>query len=608
MSNNLTSAMLDNTAMALPEAYSLVNGKVFATNPVGNLIELSDQPIFPIAKVCSIDGKSDHGVIFAIQTQEKQLEFTVSAKVVFSGINKLLIYLSDAGVNISPSQIEAFKRFIQKSCSMPNIPTRFVISSSGFIDNQLAFAIGDRILVGNSDKYEPKDFLSVIHPADGLMEQGSYDDYQEKVLDACVTKPQRFAICAALAAPLAQLIGLEGGGYHYFGGSGIGKSTLLQCAASVMGLGAEPGDGSKDSLIIRWSSTSNSLEALSSERSGIGIAIDELGAFRAMKLSSVLYKFLSGKGQARLTSNLKLAEQHSASVSILSSGELSVEEKLRMGRESVNAGILARLPSMLITGDDMSLSGESMLDTAERIEQFKDACSEHGGFLGPAFIQSLLDSYESREVLNMDIKQQWQNAVEQLSHYATNSIQRRVIRRFSLTLLAGWLASEMQLIPFSEDEVMESVLFMIELWLNNVETSKTDVERAVDRFTDYLRKNYHSFPSSNNTDFKGIVEGYNHNDLYLLFLPETFLKICEDVTPTQVADELKKLGALKHDAGKQKYRVMIPSTDKRQYFYAIHHTFIEELLEGESYKLTDDISQVLETPLDESHDHNEVLT
>jgi putative DNA primase/helicase len=367
MINELSSAMQENNAASLPDGYSFVGNKIYALNPIGNLIELSDKPITPIAKVCSIDASSDYGVLLVIDVHGEEREFIVSSKVVFSGIGKLLADLADIGVNISPSQVETFKRFIQKAMSMPNLPTKYTVKRSGFINKQLAFAIGETVLVGESDTNSKGDYISVIPSAEGLTAQGSEEDYLKNVLNAIETKPQVFAICAALAAPLAQIVGLEGGGFHIFGASGCGKSTLLQGYASVMGLGSEPGDGSKDSLILRWSSTSNSLEALSSERSGVGIAIDELGAFRAPKLSSVLYKFLSGKGQARLTSSLELAKQHSASVSLLSSGELSVEEKLLLCRETVNAGILARLPSMLITAQDMALDGESMLETAERI-------------------------------------------------------------------------------------------------------------------------------------------------------------------------------------------------------------------------------------------------
>ena len=603
MISDLSDTALANNSYALPEGYSFVDKKIYAFNPVGNLIELSDKPIIPVAKVCSIDANSDHGVLLVIDVNEEQREFIVNSKVVFSGIGKLLASLADAGVNIAPSQVDAFKRFIQKSMSMPNLPTKYSIKQSGFIDGQLAFAMGETVLVGKSDTNSIGDYISVIPAAEGLVAQGSEDDYLTNVLNGIKTKPQVFALSAALAAPLAQLVGLEGGGFHIYGASGCGKSTLLQCYASVMGLGSEPGDGSKESLILRWSSTSNSLEALSSERSGFGIAIDELGAFRAPKLSSVLYKFLSGKGQARLTSSLELAKQHSASVSLLSSGELSVEEKLLMSREIVNAGILARLPSMLLTAQDMALDGESMLETAERIERFKEACAEYGGSLGPRFIQVLLNKYESRESLNDDVRQQWQQTISELADYASNSIQRRVIRRFSLVLLAGWMAVDMELIPFSEDEITEAVTFMIERWLEDIETSKSDVERAIDRLSAYLRRNYHRIPDSNDPEIKGTIDGYKHNGLYVLLLPEVFHQICQDVTPTQVGDELKKIGALKYDSGKQKYRVTVPCTGKRQYFYSIHQSFIHEILDSDFEAQPDDTSDssdpAIEVPLEQ---------
>jgi putative DNA primase/helicase len=601
MSNDISDTALASNSNDLPDGYSSVGNKMYALNPVGNLIELSDKPITPIAKVCSIDANSDYGVLLAIDVQGEQREFIVNSKVVFSGIGKLLASLADAGVNISPTQLDAFKRFIQKTISMPRLPTKYTIKRSGFIPNQLAFAIAEKVLVGVSDTNSDGDYISVIPPAEGLITQGSEDDYLSNVLNAIETKPQIFALCAALAAPLAQLVGLEGGGFHIYGASGCGKSTLLQCYASVMGLGSEPGDGSKESLILRWSSTPNSLEALSSERSGVGIAIDELGAFRAAKLSSVLYKFLSGKGQARLTSSLELAKQHSASVSLLSSGELSVGEKLLLSRETVNAGILARLPSMLLTAQDMALDGESMLETAERIESFKEACAEYGGTLGPTFIQALLDKYESRDSLNNDVQQQWQQTISELSDYACNTIQRRVIRRFALVLLAGWMAADLQLIPFSEDEITESVTFMIERWLEDIETSKTDVERAIDRLSAYLRRNYHRIPDSDDPEIKGAIDGYKHKGLYLLLLPQVFHQICEGVTPVQVGDELKKMGALKHDSGKQKYRVSVPCTGKRQYFYAIHQSFIHELLDSDLEEQADGTSGDLDDALEESH-------
>jgi len=49
------------------------------------------------------------------------------------------------------------------------------------------------------------------------------------------------AISAALAGPLLQLAGMEGGGVHFWGRSSQGKTSLLALAASVWGPGESGG-------------------------------------------------------------------------------------------------------------------------------------------------------------------------------------------------------------------------------------------------------------------------------------------------------------------------------------------------------------------------------
>ena len=55
-----------------------------------------------------------------------------------------------------------------------------------------------------------------------------------------------FAVSAALASPLAYFVGAESGGIHVFGPSSIGKSAMLQAAASVWGRGGTPGYGGRE--------------------------------------------------------------------------------------------------------------------------------------------------------------------------------------------------------------------------------------------------------------------------------------------------------------------------------------------------------------------------
>jgi len=556
------------------------NQKMVMADTNGNLNVFCSCELQPVYKTRSVDGQSHNGLVIHATAHGQQVTIPIELKKLYSGFTSVLADLADKGVNIPTNRVNDFKNYLQQ-CSQLSLPIQYIVQRTGFIEDYLAYNYGRIIIKTESEQNEDADF-SYRPPKgkvpDGLTVLGSYEEYTEHVLQQCVTEPLKFAICMGLSSFLAELMGLEGGGVHVFGPSGSGKSTMLQAMASVVGSGSEPGDGSQESFIIPWSSTANGLEAMLAERSGLGVCIDELGAFKSNKLSSALYKLLAGSGEARMTSNLNVAKRNKASVLMLSTGELSIEDKVRQSNAALNAGLLARIPSVLIEPCHMALEHESLAETAQRIENFKDACTEHGGHLAPLFIQGLLDGFDSKAELEEEIRERWEEAVEQLSEYATNSIQRRVIRRFALILTAGHLACDMELVPWSEQEVTDSIQFMLERWLVNVEMGKSDLERAVDRLKDWLRANFHKLPEATSGKIKGLVDGYRYQDQYILMLPEVFRNLCQNVTPNQVGNKLKTLDVLKYDEGKQQYRVKIPSIGKRQYFYCIDYRFIEDWL------------------------------
>ncbi len=582
-----------NGPAVLPPGFMHLKGRLLVENTQGGMDEVCDHPLRVVALSRAADESGLSGVVFGWGEGDEYQEYTIDAKKVFHGLNAVLADLADKGLNVNHNKVGEFRRLIQKSSSLTGLPRRLLQTRTGFVKGKLVFVNGDQVIVGQADQDPNVEYVPRLpngRAANGLTAKGTLDEYSSNVLEGAKVNLLRYSICAALAAPLADLLGLEGGGSHLAGPSGCGKSTALQAAASVFGIGADPGDGSQDSFILRWNGTSNSWEVVLAERSGLGVFVDELGAHNGSKFSPLLYKVLSGKGNNRMTSDLALAKQFSASVSMLSTGELGIEEKLRLAREPVNAGIHARMPTIYVNADDMALEGECNADTALRIEGFKEACGKYGGVLGPEFVRNLLDGYDSREELENSIREEWDAITEQLAGYAQNSIQRRGLRRFALTMMAGFLAQEMGLLPWTEEEISEAVTFVIERWLENLESSKTDAERAVDRLKDWIRRYYHAIPDSWSSDIKGPIDGYKHND-YLLLLPDTFRRLCQDVLPSQVANQLKAAGALRHDEGKQKYRVTIPCTDKRQYFYAIRNEFVEDILASDRPSFDNDEGQ-----------------
>ena len=575
--------------LAQPAGVHSFNQRMVIADTLGNLNVFCDCELQPIYKTRSVDGMSHNGLVLEATVNTHKVEVTIDLKKIYSGFTNVLADLADRGINIPANRINDFKCYLQQ-CTQLNLPIQYIVQRTGFIEDYLAYNFGRIILKTDNEQNDNANF-SYRPPKgkmpDGLTEQGSFEGYTEQVLQQCVTEPLKFAVCMGLSSFLAELMGLEGGGIHVFGPSGSGKSTMLQAMASVVGSGSEPGDGSQESFIIPWSSTTNGLEAMLAERSGLGVCIDELGAFKSNKLSSALYKLLAGAGEARMTSNLNLAKRNKASVMVLSTGELSIEDKVRQSKAVLNAGLLARIPSVLIEPCHMALKYESLTDTAQRIENFKDACTEHGGHLAPLFIQGLLDGFDSKAELEAEVRERWEEAVVQLSDYANNSIQRRVIRRFALILTAGYLSCDMELVPWSEQDITDSVQFMLERWLVNVEMGKSDLERAIDRLKDWLRANFHKLPDTTSNNIGGVVDGYRHQDQYILMLPDVFRKLCQNVTPNQVGNKLKALEVLKHDEGKQQYRVRVPSIGKRQYFYCIDYCFIEDWLANDD-ELDDD--------------------
>ena len=169
--------------------------------------------------------------------------------------------------------------------------------------------------------------------------RGSLEDWKQGVgaLTAGHALPV-FMVSAALAGPLAYLVGAEGGGVHVFGPSSIGKSAMLAAGASVWGCGGSPG------YVRSWRATANGLEGAAASATDTCLVLDELGVGEARDVGASVYALANGSGKQRARRDGSLQEPKGWRVSVLSSGELPVETKIAedLGRK-VRAGQTIRL-------------------------------------------------------------------------------------------------------------------------------------------------------------------------------------------------------------------------------------------------------------------------
>ena len=136
--------------------------------------------------------------------------------------------LADEGLRINPNQQRAFRTYLA-GCNVTGRVT--IVRRTGWHDID-----GHRVFVLADETIGPKGSERVILNASaaGPYEaRGSLADWQRGVGALSIGHPlPMLAISAALAGPLLDLAGQEGGGLNIFGGSSQGKTTIIQAAAA----------------------------------------------------------------------------------------------------------------------------------------------------------------------------------------------------------------------------------------------------------------------------------------------------------------------------------------------------------------------------------------
>jgi hypothetical protein len=152
--------------------------------------------------------------------------------------------------------------------------------------------------------------------------RGSLDEWKENVARFGVGNSRlTFAISMAFAAALIGPCGYESGGVHFRGCSSIGKTTALAVAGSVWG-------GGSDGYVQTWRATATGLEATAAAHNDALLVLDELAQITAQEAGQAAYMIANGKGKSRSTKELRSRKCASWRLLFLSSGEMSIADKI----------------------------------------------------------------------------------------------------------------------------------------------------------------------------------------------------------------------------------------------------------------------------------------
>ena len=451
-----------------------VNSSRFEMKPHGLYFKSGDEKRpyrisghFDVMSETRDDDAQAWGLLLRFPDRDGLIQTVVITRDMFAGEGaELRSVLSRRGLYINPSSAarQALNEYLSNVATMKRAR---VVSRTGWhrVDGVRVF-----VLPGVNFGTPP---VEVIYQA-GLREAspfgcgGTLADWRDGVAALCAGNSRLLlAVSAAFAGPLLDLVGEEGGGLHLRGGSRVGKTTALRVAASVWG--GEPGGGA-GAYIRQWRATGNAVEGIAAAHSDTLLPLDELGQADPKEVGDTAYMLANGMGKARSDRGGGLRAPARFRVLFLSTGELSLADKIAEAGRQIQAGQQVRLvdvPADAGAGLGLFEDLHDMPAGEGFIQALRTATARFYGTAAHAFLAYLVDRVGKEPDLPAELRR-WLDALVTgwLEPYPQAGGQvRSVARRFALATVAGELATMADVTGWSAGDAEAGVSACFRHWL-----------------------------------------------------------------------------------------------------------------------------------------------
>ena len=319
---------------------------------------------------------------------------------------------------------------------------------NSFVTTNRTYGNGtDEELLFHSDMKDPHSTL------------GSFEGWQEL---SRLIEPHALAVLAFSCAFSGQLVtplAIESGGFHIYGTSTDGKSTITKASCSIWG---KPKDVSKS-----WRTTDNALENDAELRNDSFLNLDELRQATAKAVNDIIYMLTGEKGKARGSKSGKNQDTKQFSLMYTSTGEIALEDHLRRGGIELDAGLLLRFAHLSSDAGkgygvfECINYGSNSSDVGNRINELASKNHGHAGIKWLEYLTSDKDAViqKAQELLEGFIEQHTQ---------AKNGQANRVLRRFALVAVAGELATLAGITGWQQGRAFDAIAQCFNTWLSSL--------------------------------------------------------------------------------------------------------------------------------------------
>lgn len=416
---------------------------------------------------------------------------------------------------------------------------------------------------------------------------GDLDGWKSEVAARCVGNPVlMFWLSASFAAPLLNLLELEGGGFHLFGLTSKGKTTAEQVAASVWGDASDPAEGRPSAYVKKWNLTKNATEGLAEMFNDLTLCLDEVGEVDTREFGRMIYQLAGGQGKSRMRADATLKDPKVWRTLLLSTGELPASDVIEDAGRRVKGGQIVRLIDIPATHPATGLGIIEHLHGSESPAHFVDAlkrsCADHYGHAGPAFIEELIK--KGLPTVRAELKAAFQDAVSLLTPKDASPELQRIVKRIALVAVAGATATSLAILPWSASEAIEAAKGICSRVGASRDGSDGDLDRAIGSLREFLLKHggtrFRELSSSTEKVFD--LAGYRDElKAVFYFTPQGFKEACGGVDPRTVARELKAKGHLRtSENGRLTEKIVVPGMGRPRLYSISAKILDDEAEEG----------------------------
>jgi uncharacterized protein (DUF927 family) len=310
---------------------------------------------------------------------------------------------------------------------------------------------------------------------------GTLEDWRQSVAWLAVGNSRLvISICAALAGPLLDLLGLEGGGLHLRGASSTGKSTALLAGASVVG---DPAD-----VMRSWRATAAGLEGVAAQHNDAALFLDEIGEADPRQIGETAYMLANGRGRQRASAAGSARPVVTWRLLLVSSGELSLTAHMAAAGRRPAAGQelrLADIPADAGAGHGLFEQLHGHPTARALADALRDAVAQQHGTAWPAWLDWLA---RHRADITDRARQTLGQFVAQVTAGTTAAQAGRMARRFGALAVAGELATRAGITGWQAGEAIRAAHTCFAAWLADYGDGPAEERALLDGVREFIER------------------------------------------------------------------------------------------------------------------------